>query len=135
MESNWYETFFQGVALEFWNQVTTPEQTRAEADFLERKLGPGPGARILDVPCGSGRHAVELAARGYRVCGIDIAPENIADARRRAGARGVSAAFERGDMRRLPRPGEFDGAYCFGNSFGYLDHQGNREFLAAVSGA
>ena len=48
--------------------------TRGEVDFIARELGLPAGARILDVGCGTGRHAVELARRGYRVTGVDLSP-------------------------------------------------------------
>ena len=81
MPSNWYENFFHGVALDLWRKVVTPEQTRAEADFLEKALALQPGARVLDVPCGNGRISLELASRGYQGTGVDIAEENIQEAR------------------------------------------------------
>jgi len=112
-----------------WRGVATPEVTRAEADFIARELALQPGASILDVPCGNGRHAIELASRGYRLTGVDLAAGFINEATRRDSA----VTFVRSDMRRLP-PGPFDGAYCFGNSFGYLEEGGDETFLAAIAG-
>ena len=65
MQSNWQETFFRGVALDAWRRIINPEMTRTEADFLERTLGVDSGAQLLDIPCGNGRHAIELAKGGY----------------------------------------------------------------------
>jgi len=132
MDDAWYEDFFSGLALELWREACTPEQTREEVDFLERVLRLEPGSRLLDVPCGNGRHARELAARGHAVTGIDLSQEFLAEARQRAASAGVAVEWLEGDMRDLPPDGAFDGAYCLGNSFGYLDHAGNREFLLAV---
>src|SRR5690349_9511015 len=124
MQSNWQIDFFHGVALDLWRQVVSPEQTRAEVDFLERALGIGSGARILDVPCGNGRHALELEKRGYRMTGVDLSEEFIAEVR----AASQTARWLLGDMCELAFAEEFDGAYCFGNSFGYLDHDNARKF-------
>jgi cyclopropane fatty-acyl-phospholipid synthase-like methyltransferase len=132
MESNWYEHFFHGVALDVWRRAVPAEQTQAEAHLLEKMLEPAPGARLLDVPCGNGRHSVILAARGYRTTGVDIAKEFIREAQGRAAASDLRAEFLQGDMRHLPWQSEFDGAFCLGNSFGYLEHAGTVEFLSAL---
>jgi SAM-dependent methyltransferase len=130
VQSNWQTDFFRGVALEMWHRAVSPEQTRAEADFLERVLQAGPQARLLDVPCGYGRHAVELANRGYRLTGVDSSEEFLADAR---AASSLPIRWILGDMCDLPWASEFQGAYCFGNSFCYLDYSRVRKFLAAVA--
>ena len=75
MQPEWFETFFQGVAVEFWNRAMPPALTLMEVDFLEKALAPPPGASLLDIPCGSGRHSVELARRGYRMTGIDLSAD------------------------------------------------------------
>jgi SAM-dependent methyltransferase len=131
MQTNWYETFFHGVALDMWRNAVTPQQTRADADFLETELALKVGAKVLDVPCGSGRHAIELARRGYALTGVDLAAEFIDEA---SGA-APEIEWRLSDMRNLPRGPEFDAAFCFGNSFGYLDRAGNRQFILALSGA
>lgn len=131
----WYESFFSGLAVEFWRAVIPPEITREEVGFLVDCLQLAPGSRVLDVPCGDGRLALELAAQGIRVTGVDISAEFVEAARRGAGQRGLEVEFSRGDMRELPGTGEFDSAFCFGNSFGYLDDGGNVEFLHAVGRA
>jgi SAM-dependent methyltransferase len=129
---NWWESFFQGVAVEMWLNAIPPEHTRKEAEALERTLGVAPGADVLDVPCGAGRIGLELAAR-YRVTGVDLAPECLKHAR--AADAEARVAWEQRDMRDLPSPGRFDGAFCVGNSFGYLDEAGNAQFLRAVAAA
>ena len=103
MQKNWYEHFFSGVALDFWRNAVTyvmpPEQTRAEADFLEAVLELPPGGRILDIACGYGRHSLELASRGYRVTGIDLATEYIAEAKAAAAGAGLDNYRRRGNAR------------------------------------
>ena len=135
MHTNWYETFFEGLALDLWRKAATPEMTRAEVDFLARQFGSSPGARLLDVPCGNGRHSLALAAMGYRVSGVDLAQGFISEAHDRAAQAGLDAEFVQSDMRNLPWHAEFYGAFCFGNSFGYLDHVGMKSFVHAVAGA
>jgi SAM-dependent methyltransferase len=130
MQSNWQANFFRGVALEMWRRAVSPEQTRAEADFLETVFQTAPPAKLLDVPCGNGRHAVELASRGYSLTGVDSSEEFLEDAR---AASSLPIRWVLGDMCELPWESQFAGAYCFGNSFCYLDYADARRFLAAVA--
>ncbi len=136
MQPEWFETFFQGVAVEFWNRATPTALTLMEVDFLEKTLAPPPGASLLDIPCGSGRHSVELARRGYRMTGIDLSADFLRLARARIAEADVQVDLRPADMR---DPGlaadSFDGAFCFGNSFPYLDRPGITAFLAALSTA
>lgn len=132
-KTNWWETFFSGVALDLWRQAVTDEQTRDEADFIEQALALSRQAKLLDVPCGNGRLSLELAARGYQLTGIDLASDFVDEARSQAAERRLETVFEQRDMRDLPWQHEFDGVFCFGNSFGYLDEKGNESFLQAVA--
>jgi SAM-dependent methyltransferase len=125
----WYETFFGPLALEFWDKAVPPSATAEEVTFLVRNLGVEPPARLLDLPCGLGRHALALAGQGYRVTGIDLAQGAIEFARGRARELGVEAELVVGDMRNPPPGAPYDGAYCLGNSFGYLSHEDTRRFV------
>jgi SAM-dependent methyltransferase len=135
VDPRWYETFFRGLALELWRTAMTPEATAAEAAFAESALLLGAGARVLDVPCGNGRLALELAARGYRPYGIDLCAEFIEEARAAGERLGRTVEWRCADMRDIGERGVYDAACCVGNSFGYLDDGGNRAFVAAVAEA
>jgi SAM-dependent methyltransferase len=114
----------------------TPALTKADVDFLEKALDAKPGTRLLEVACGHGRHAIELARRGYRLTGIDISSECLAMAERDAAEAGVEADWRRGDMRALELEADsFDGAYCFGNAFGYLSPLEVPTFLSRLAAA
>ena len=130
MAAEWYETFFTPLALDFWRAAVPAEVTRQEVEFLARELGVKPPARVLDLPCGLGRHALGLAARGFRVTGLDISRAAIESAQRDAVE--TTAAFTLGDMRSPPPEAPFDAAYCFGNSFGYTSHAETRAFVRNV---
>jgi SAM-dependent methyltransferase len=133
MQTDWYKTFFQGVANDLWRKAITPEQTRAEADFIEATLGHR--SRLLDVPCGNGRLALELAARGCRLTGLDLSGEFIAEARAASQRAGLRIQWVHADMVTLAGPARFQGAYCFGNSFGYMPLAGTRRFLRGLARA
>ncbi|MGW4116312.1 SAM-dependent methyltransferase [Actinosynnema sp. NPDC004786] len=131
--STWYVDFFTELPNEFWRRAVPPEVTVEEVDFVERRLGLAPRSRVLDVPCGSGRHSLEFARRGHRVTGVDLSAEAIGHARRAAA--GLDVEFVHADMRDVPRDGGFDAAVCLGNSFGYLEPDGLRRFAAALGDA
>jgi cyclopropane fatty-acyl-phospholipid synthase-like methyltransferase len=130
---DWYQTFFRGVAVDVWRRAVSPQQTRLDVEFLQKHLELAPGKRVLDVPCGLGRHSLELASRGCRVSGVDLSEESVDEARDAAASRGLDVDFRYADMRELPWTGEFDAAFCFGNSFGYLDPAGTDRFVEALS--
>lgn len=134
--SNWYEDFFHGLPLDLWRKAIPPAQTRAEADFLVEALQCKAGSRVLDVPCGNGRLSLELAERGYRVTGVDISEEFIEEARTASNTGGTPVPqFLLGDMRRIEGEATFDGAFCFGNSFGFLEYRDMEAFLAGIARA
>ncbi|MBI3949747.1 MAG: class I SAM-dependent methyltransferase [Acidobacteria bacterium] len=134
-QTEWWQSFFSGLWLDAQRQAKTEEQTRAEADAIEKLLQLAPGAKVLDVPCGQGRLSIELASRGYHVTGVDITRPLLDDAQRKAIERQLEMAWEERDMRDLPWHEEFDGAFCVWGSFGYFDGDGNAAFIKAVSRA
>jgi cyclopropane fatty-acyl-phospholipid synthase-like methyltransferase len=131
VQPNWEVEFFRDVALDMWRRAMSPEQTKAEAAFLEKTLDLGPGSRVLDVPCGNGRHSVALARNGCSVTGFDLSQEFIEEAR--AASAGVDARFELRDMRAIVFDGLFDAAFCFGNSLTYLNPDECRDFFRAIA--
>lgn len=130
--TQWWSTFFSGAVLETLHGMAGEEQTREEVEFIVKTLDLSAGSSVLDVPCGYGRLSLGLLDRGLHVTGVDIAQELIDEAQRSAGERRLEGRFENREMRDLPWEAEFDAAFCFGHSFGYLDDAGNEEFLRAV---
>ncbi len=110
--------------------------TEQEVDFLVGAFGLGPGARVLDVGCGPGRHSLALARRGCDVVGVDLSPDFVALARAAAGAEELSARFEIGDVRALAYDGEFDAVVCLcQGGFGLLGGRDEPEVLARIARA
>jgi SAM-dependent methyltransferase len=114
--------------------VLTPEQTALEAAFILRALDEPPGADLLDLACGFGRHALALAERGYRVTGLDFNHLYLERAEREAKRRNVgNVRFVLGDIRELRFEREFDGIYSYYSSFGYFDDAANFAVLQGVA--
>jgi SAM-dependent methyltransferase len=133
--TDWWKTFFSGLAVEIWLRAMPEEATKREADFIRAHLQVSPPTQLLDVPCGGGRHSLALTASGYRVTGVDISPAFLESARSQAAQRKLAVQWEQREMTDLPWTSTFDGAFCFGNSFGYLEDSDNAQFLRAVSGS
>jgi SAM-dependent methyltransferase len=103
--------------------------TVQEIDFLVDALALARGMRVLDAGCGPGRHALELARRGFDVVGVDTSPEFLALAR--AEVDGLSAEFREIDVRALPFDREFDAVICLcQGGFGLLG--GEPDELAVI---
>ena len=131
----WWNDFFEG----FWSRIQAggypAEQTAAECDLIASALDLERGARVLDIPCGIGRHCIELARRGYQMTGADLKPEYIASANASAAQAGVSVRFAVSDMREFASEDTFDAAFCYFGSFGYFPEEGDLRFVRAVSNA
>jgi SAM-dependent methyltransferase len=121
--------------VEFWRRIVPAEQTAAEIEWIARHARLPEGGRVLDLPCGTGRHAIELARRGYRVTGVDVSEVSIEVAGKLASEAGVSLELTVGDMSRLEADRSYDAVLCFGNSFGYLSHRSTLRYLQSVSAA
>ena len=113
----------------------TPQATQAEAEFVIDSMGLQPGAQVLDVGCGYGRHAMELAARGFHVVGLDLSTPLLVRGGEEAMRRGLEINFVRGDMRELDFDSQFDGAYCMFSTFGYFDDETNKKTIANIARA
>ncbi|MBD2844663.1 class I SAM-dependent methyltransferase [Paenibacillus sp. IB182496] len=92
------------------------QEVEAMASWLRLRAG----AAVLDVGCGMGRHALALAAAGYRVTGVDLSEELLNEARKHDSEKAV--AWMRGDMRALPLPAaSMEATVNFFTSFGYFE--------------
>src|SRR5436305_4284740 len=115
----WWQSYFDGQYLLEYEPLFSLEKDRHEVARLIDVLGLPSGARVLDVPCGQGRHAHLLAEAGFDVDGLDYSRELLA----RAKARGTTSRlrYTRGDMRKLPSKwsGRFDAVLNLFTSFGF----------------
>ena len=104
---HWFEPLAEHLGSAYLRYSFT-HGTISEVDRLVEVLKIGPGDRVLDVGCGPGRHAHELARRGVEVVGVDVSEAFVSLARTGAP---IGAAFERLDARRMDFESEFDGVF------------------------
>jgi SAM-dependent methyltransferase len=122
----WFEDIFDEDYLRTL-PFLTPQATQMEAQFVMDALTIPAGSQVLDVGCGYGRHAMELAARGFHVVGLDSSLPLLLRGADEAQRRGLTINFVHGDMRDMAFDAQFDGAYCLFSTFGYFDDETNKK--------
>jgi SAM-dependent methyltransferase len=130
----WFEEVFDEDYIRTLPFLTQP-QTDREVRFIIDTLRLNPKSQVLDLACGFGRHALELAQLGYPVTGLDLSLPLLIRAADAARTRSLAVNFIHGDMREMVFEREFDSIYCFQTSFGYFDDETNRSVMALVARA
>jgi SAM-dependent methyltransferase len=135
-KKQWYESLFENYAGKYDNEPFT-QGTAGECDFIEAELDHDKSPEILDVGCGTGRHAIELTLRGYSVTGIDLSESQLKRAREKATALGLDIPFVQHDARKLPFSEAFGAAImlCEGGFPLMETDEMNFEILAGVARA
>lgn len=132
-EANWWQNYFNNVWLLVQQQTRSQLQTKTEVNFIDYLAFFNKYKNILDVPCGYGRIAIELAKKKYTVTGLDFSEANIAIAKRNLPkTKNKQVEFIQHDMRNLAYNNRFDMVICIYNSFGYFTDNENYNFLKGV---
>lgn len=130
-----FESVFGEDYLHFYGPDLTPERNAREAEAIWRMLALQSGQVVLDIGCGHGRIANELARRGARVTGLDANARYLDRARADAAAAGIEVEYVQGDMRALPWCARFDAALIWYTTFGYFDEADNERVLIETAKA
>jgi SAM-dependent methyltransferase len=127
----WWEEMFSEEFLRAI-PILSPKQLEREVNFIDDALSVERGGRILDLACGAGQHAVELAARGYDVVGFDLSQSQLDWAGGLAHERGQRLQFTYGDMRDLAYNEAFDAIYSWNTSFGFFEEDKNVDVASRI---
>jgi SAM-dependent methyltransferase len=127
----WWEELFNDDFIRTMAKISD-EQIAKEVDFIEESLAVAKGAMLLDLACGTGRHAIELTRRGYKVVGFDLSLPMLARAAEEAQERNQKLNFVQGDMREMTFEDTFDGIYCWATSFGFFEEDKNASVVQRV---
>jgi SAM-dependent methyltransferase len=124
--------FFKGIYKDAWKRIIPPGLTEAEVDFIQEIASLGENSQVLDLMCGYGRHAIELAKRGVNVTAIDNLEDYIDEIdsvakEEKLPIRGFSADALTAELDRV-----YDAAICMGNSFGFFDREDATTLLKKI---
>jgi SAM-dependent methyltransferase len=118
---------------ESWPKISQGFESEAEAEseiaWILSHVRPPAAGRVLDAPCGFGRHSLALARRGFQVTGVDLSETELGRARERARAAGITLTLIQQDMRDMDFAGEFDLALNLFSSIGYFSDDEDRLLL------
>jgi cyclopropane fatty-acyl-phospholipid synthase-like methyltransferase len=122
---------------EIWQPVLFSEERVAQApeqvDKIVSLLGITPGAMVLDLGCGIGRHSLEMARRGFHVTGVDRTASYLEKAKKQADAEKLNIEFIHEDMRSFCRPESFDAVINMFTTFGYFkDEEENVKVMSNI---
>ncbi len=106
-KKQWYETLFENYGEKYDNECFA-QGTIGECNFIEKEIDFDKNLNIIDIGCGTGRHSIELAKRGYSMTGIDLSESLLEKAREKAKQNNLQIDFLTHDARNLPFENQFD---------------------------
>lgn len=127
------DTFFKGIYKEVWKKLMPPALSAAECDFIQEIGDLKEGDKVLDIMCGHGRHALELARRGAVVTAIDNAEEYIKEIQTVAKAEALAVQAFASDVLNAELKDAFDIVVCMGNSFAFFNREDAITLLKKLS--
>lgn len=131
-EMEWFIDLYDDFRMKRMLDKIPDERTEKDVDFIIDVLNLSKEVKVLDLFCGTGRHSIELAKRGYKSVGIDISNSFLNTARKNAEEIGVSPLFIQGDVREINFVNSYDGIINMYNSFGYFSDKENKKVLEKV---
>ncbi|MGB1204169.1 MAG: class I SAM-dependent methyltransferase [Chitinophagales bacterium] len=134
-ETDWWKAYFSDEWQRIFRYAKNETITADEADLVSYLLNNISAKTVLDAPAGEGRIALELAAQGFQMTGLEYNQNAVDVSKRLAKKANLGINFLQGDMRNMAFEQTFDAAICIFNSFGYFSETDNERYIASVSQA
>ena len=131
--SNINDVFFEGSYKNVWKSLIPAGLTEVEADFVMEVANLKKGDSVLDIMCGYGRHALELAKRGIRVTAIDNLHSYIDEIKSKAADQNLPVTAIQQDALHAKLDDIYDAAICMGNSFAFFNRADAITILKNIS--
>jgi cyclopropane fatty-acyl-phospholipid synthase-like methyltransferase len=132
-KENINSSFFDGHYKHIWKQIFPEKTTVAEVDFIMEDAQLNQKSSVLDLMCGHGRHALELAKRGVQVTAIDNLADYITEIREKAANENLAIEAIQADVLDLNPGKQYDAVMCMGNSFQFFDSNELDDLLSYIS--
>lgn len=133
MQNNVNDTFFDGQYKEIWRSLIPEELTIKEVDFMIPYFKLEPGARVLDLMCGYGRHAIALARKGMAVKAVDNLGDYVSEINEIAEKDQLPLKAMQADVTNFSIQGEYDLILCMGNSLNFFNPTDTQQLLNNIS--
>ena len=131
--SNINDTFFEGSYKNIWKSLIPAGLTEVEADFVVEIASLKKGDKVLDIMCGYGRHAIELAKRGFDVTAVDNLNDYIKEIENTASEQLLPIKPILAGALQVNLSGLYNAAICMGNSFAFFNKEDAVYLLKKIS--
>ena len=126
-------SFFDGHYKDIWRHIFPEKTTNAEIDFIIEEAKLNPGHHVLDIMCGYGRHALELANKKINVTAVDNLPDYINEIKERTETKSLPVQSICADVLEMQIDQEFDAVICMGNSLQFFNEEDSIKILSNIS--
>lgn len=126
-------SFFNGYYKEIWRQIFPEKTTQAETDFIVEEGGLQTDSLVLDIMCGYGRHALELARRGIKVTAVDNLPDYTDEIKEKATTENLDIECICTDVLEFQAGEQYDAVICMGNSLQFFDEENTLTLLSNIA--
>jgi cyclopropane fatty-acyl-phospholipid synthase-like methyltransferase len=131
--ANINDTFFEGIYKEVWKKLIPPGLSEAECELIQDVAQLKAGDKVLDLMCGYGRHALELARRGFHLTAIDNSADYISEIKSIAQEEALPVEAFTSSALTMQVQHQYTAAICMGNSFAFFNREDAVKLLKRIA--